>query len=255
MDELATDDVQGVSRKYRYAGPVEIDRLKAAVVSDPRGRVRANAVTALISCFVLSPRKDTLLPLLVRALDDRDPDVETRAGEGLAAWFLTAPGVRLALSGHLDSLRAAVASKDQIVQAHAIRALQQMGERPPTAGMLAATNGEYRREGIEQAKVTGDASVVPLLIQISKIDPELVIRMEAVPVAAHLASPATRDTFLAALIDRGEPSHVAEAAIQAAVETGAVAVVPQLRHIVADQKHDDLASAAIAALQALQGRH
>ena len=255
MDELATDDVQGVGRRYQYAGQPEIDNLRAALRSDQRGRVRANAVTALVSCFVFSPRKDELLPLLLRALEDRDPDVETRAAEGLAVSFLTAPDVRPALARHVASLRVAVASKDEIVQTHAIAALQQMGERPPTAGMLGAVNGEYRREGIEQAKATNDASVVPLLVQIAKADPEEVIRMEAVPVAARLAPPATRDAFLAALIDGAQPDHVVEAAIQAAVDTGAVAVAPQLRQIASDRKSGRTAAAAVAALQAFEGKH
>jgi len=255
MDELATDDVQGVGRKYRYAGPVEIDRLKAALRSDPRGRVRANAVTALVSRFVLSPRKEDLLPLLLRALDDQDPDVETRAADGLAAWFLNDPGVGPALAKHGESLRAAVSSKDHIVQSHAISALKGMGERPPTAALLAASGGTDRREGIEQAKATNDTSAVPLLIQIAKTDPEEVIRMEAVPVAARLAPPATRDALLAALLDGAQPAHVVEAAIQAAVDTGAVAVVPQLRRIVSEQKQGHFATVAAAALQALEGKH
>jgi hypothetical protein len=205
MDDLVTDDVQGVGRKYRHAGPIEMDRLKAALRSDPRGRVRANAVTALISRLVFSPRADELLPLLLRALDDGDPDVETRAAEGLAASFLSAPDVRPALARHADSLRAAVSSKDNIVQTHAVLALQGMGERPPTAALLAAISWANRRVGIEQAQATNDASVAPLLIQIGKSDPEVVIRMEAVPVAARLASPAARDAFLAALIGGADP--------------------------------------------------
>jgi len=255
MDELATDDVQGVGRKYRYAGPPEIDRLKEALRSDPRGRVRANAVTALVSRFALTPRKEELLSILLRAVEDRDPDVESRAADSLAAWFLHDPGVRSALERHTDSLRASVASKDHIVQSHAITALQQMGLRPPATGMLTSMNGEYRREGIEQVKATNDTAMIPLLIQIAKTDPELVIRMEAVPVAAHLAPPATRDAFLSALLDPAQPPEVVEAAIQAAVDTGAVAVIPQLRQIVSEQKQGHFATVAAAALQALEGKH
>jgi len=254
MDDLMTEDVQGVGRKYRYAGPVEIDRLTDALRSDPRGRVRANAVTALVGHFVLSPHKDDVLPTLLRALEDRDPDVETRAADGLAGWFLNDPGVRPALDRHLDSLRAAVASKDHIVQTHAISSLQYMGLRPPIAGMLSAINGGHRREGIEQAQATNDASAAPLLIQIAKSDPEVVIRMEAVPVAARLASPAARDAFLAALLDDADPDVVLEA-IKAAVETGAVAVVPQLRKVVSERKSGNIAAAAMVALQALEAKH
>jgi HEAT repeat protein len=255
MDELATDDVQAVGRKYRYAGPVEIDRLKEALRSDPRGRVRANAVTALVSGLVLSPRKDDLRPILLRALDDRDPDVETRAADGLANWFLSDPGVGPALTRHVDSLRAAVSAKDHIVQTHAIWALKGMGERPPTAALLGAISSADRRQGIEQAKEIKDTSAVPLLVQIAKSDPELVVRMEAVPVAAQLAPPETRDAFLAALIDGAQPGHVVEAAIRAAADTGAVAVVPRLRQILAEQKSGDTAAAAAAALQTLEAKH
>jgi HEAT repeat protein len=256
MDDLATDDVQGVGRKYRYVSQYVIDNLERVLRSDPRGRVRANAVTALVSGCARVSCSDKVLPSLLRALEDRDPDVETRAADGLAGFYLHVPGVRPALARHVVSLRAAVSSRDFIVASHAISALKEMGERPPTGALLVAVGPSYREDGIEQAGATNDASVAPLLIQIAKADPEENLRTEAVPVAARLAAPAARDALLAALIDPAQPDHVVRAAIQAAVDTGAVAVAPQLREIVlADPAGRRSGAVALQALQALETKH
>jgi hypothetical protein len=61
-----------------------------------------------------------------------------------------------------------------------------------------------------------DRSAAPLLIELARTDPEVLVRIEAIPVAAALATPDMRDPFLDALVaDRDD--HVAAAAIQAPV--------------------------------------
>src|SRR6185369_11608699 len=140
MDDLATDDVQGVARRYRDIGPSAVDKLVKAMRGDSRGRVRANAVTALADVLYHAGRIGDARPYLLEALRDQDPDVVARAADSLAGWLIGEPGVREALARRVPVLREAAGSPDVIVQLHAVTALQQMGEQPPVAGMLAASN-------------------------------------------------------------------------------------------------------------------
>ena len=249
MDDLATDDVQGVARRYRDIGPSAVDKLVKAMRGDSRGRVRANAVTALADVLYHAGRIGDARPYLLEALRDQDPDVVARAADSLAGWLIGEPGVREALARRVPVLREAAGSPDVIVQLHAVTALQQMGEQPPVAGMLAASNAGLRQQGIDQAAKTRDAAAVPRLIELARHDPETFIRVAAIPVAAQLASPEVRDSFLAPLVDDAKTS-VANAAIRAAGATGAVALAPRLRAIAAEPM-GQRTNAAIVALAAL----
>ena len=247
VDDLMTDDVQGVARRHRYLG---LDAVIAAVRADPRPRVRANAVTVILDAMYFNGRLDDARGYLLDALSDPSPDVEARAADGLAGWFLEDASVKTALRQHVASLGEAATNPDPIVQAHAISALEKMGERPPPAAILAASNSAIRRRGIEQAMVARDASAVPLLIRLAHDDPEVVVRLEAIPVVAALASPDVRDAFLLTFID-GEENHLANEAIKAAGDTRATALVERLRAIVARHEAQRTGS-AIAALAALR---
>lgn len=250
MDDLATDDVQGVARKYHAQGLGAVDDLVIALRGDPRTRVRANAVTALLAVMVQSGRARDALPHLLEALGDRDRDVESRAADGLAGWFIDEAGVREALAGHVQSLRDATGSSDPIVQAHAMSALEKMGERPPSGSILTADNAAIRRRGIAQAAAAGDVAAVPRLIKLANGDPEEVVRMEAIPVAAALAPPDVRDPFLAALIE-GPSGAVANVAIRAAGESGAIGLDERLREILQGPA-GDRTDAAVVALRKLK---
>lgn len=252
VDDLATDDVQGVGRAYRSEGPGAVDKLVAALRGDSRPRVRANAVTALLAIYVPSGAQEDARRYLLDALGDPDYDVQSRAAEGLAAHLIHEPGVREALTKHLPSLRAAAASPDHIVQAHAIGALEKMGERPPATAILTAHSSAIRRRGIEQAANARDAAAVPLLIEIALHDPEVVARMEAIPVAAQLASPEVRDAFLGPLIDDPEDA-IANTASTAAGETGAVNIAERLRKVLA-APGGGRTNSAIVALAALKDK-
>ncbi|HEY2737095.1 MAG TPA: HEAT repeat domain-containing protein [Thermoanaerobaculia bacterium] len=212
--------------------------------------MRANAVTALLAILAPGDRKREALPSLLAALGDPESDVETRAADGLAGWFLDEAGVGDALTARVPSLRAATGSPDPIVQAHAISALEKMGEPPPAASILAAHNAAIRRRGIAQAAAARDVAAVPLLIELANCDPEEVVRMEAIPVAAALAAPDARDAFLASLID-GPSDTLANVAIRAAGETGATGLGERLRRILASPSGDRTA-AAVAAANALK---
>jgi HEAT repeat protein len=249
VDDLDTDNVQGVARAYRAQGLAVVDRVVAALRTDPRPRVRANAVTVLLDVYYFNNEKDKAQPYLMEALGDPSPDVVSRAADGLAGLFLDDPAVKTALSAHADALRAATSSSDPIVQAHAVSALEKMGDRPPAESMLRASSSGLRRRGIAQASAAGDRSAVPLLMELARTDPELVVRMEAIPVAAALAAPDVRDPFLDALV--ADPDdHVAAVAIQAAGATKAVALAKKIEAIVA-RPEGELTEAAVTALAAL----
>lgn len=249
VDDLETDDVQGVARKYRALGLAVVDRVVAAMRGDPRPRVRANAVTVILDVCYFHEQKEKARPYLLEALADPDPDVLARAADGLAGFFLDDPEVKTSLSLRVPALRAATSSSDQIVQAHAASALEKMGERPPAGGMLRASSSALRRRGIEQALAARDQSAVPVLVELARADPEVLVRMEAVPVVAELAAPDVRDSLLGQLI--GDPEgHVADAAIRAAGVTKAVALANKLEVIVAspEGEHTNVAVIALTAM-------
>ncbi len=79
---------------------------------------------------------------MLEALADPDADVLARAGDALAGFFLGDSKVKEALSQQAQALRAATSSPDLIVQAHAVSALEKMGERPPAESMLRARTSE-----------------------------------------------------------------------------------------------------------------
>jgi HEAT repeat protein len=217
--------------------------------SDPRPRVRANAVTVLLDVFYFHQEKAKARPYLVEALADPDPDVESRAADGLAGWFLDEADIKTAVSAHVKSLRAASSSPDPIIQAHAISALEKLGERPPASSMLRATNSAIRRRGIAQALDTRDLTAVPTLVQLARTDPETVVRLEAIPVVAELTAPDVRDGLLGDLL--GDPEDgVASAAIRAAGTTGATALAPKIQAILA-APGGNRTDAAVAALGSL----
>lgn len=249
VDDLETDNVQGIARKYRAQGLAVVDRVVSAMRGDPRPRVRANAVTILLDLYYFTRQKDKARPYLVEALADPDPDVESRAADALAGWFLEDAAVKTALSAHSKTLRTATSSADPIIQAHAISALEKMGERPPAASTLRATSSAIRRRGIAQALEARDLMAVPTLVELARTDPEPVVRMEAIPVVAELAAPDVRDPLLGDLI--GDPSDgVAIAAIQAAGVAHATALAPKIEKILAAPEGNRTA-AAVAALAAL----
>jgi HEAT repeat protein len=249
VDDLDTDNVQGVARAYRAGGRAVVDRMAAAMRSDPRPRVRANAVTVLLDVFYFHDEKDKARPYLLEALGDPSPDVVSRAADGLAGVFPDDAAVKTALSAQIDALRAATLSPDPIVQAHAMSALQKMGERPPLESMLRASSSGLRRQGIEQAAAASERSVAPLLIELARTDPEVLVRSEAVPVAAQLATPEQRDSFLDALVTDPE-DLVAVAAIKAAGATKAVSLAKKIEAILA-MPEGNRTEAAVTALGAL----
>lgn len=249
VDDLDTDNVQGIARKYRAEGLVVVDRVAAAMRADARPRVRANAVTVLLDVFYFNQQLANARPYMLEALADPSPDVMSRAADGLAGWFLDDPAVKTALAAHTESLRAATSSSDPIVQAHAVSALEKMGERPPAESMLRASNSAIRRRGIAQALAAHDLTAVPALVDLARGDPESVVRMEAIPVVAELAAPDVRDALLGDLL--GDPSNgVANAAVKAIGDTQAAALASKLEAILATPEGDRTA-AAIAALAAL----
>ncbi len=249
VDDLETNDVQGVARKYRGIGLMILDRFVAAVRTDPRPRVRANAVTVILDTCYFGGQLDRARPFLLEALADPDPDVVARAADALAGWFLDDASVKAALSARVPALRAATSSSDSIVQAHAVSALEKMGERPPAENMLRASSSALRRRGIEQAATARDLTAVSLLVELARHDPEVVVRMEAIPVAAELAAPDVRDPLLADLV--GDPDdNVANAAIKAAGVLRAAAVQAKLEAIVAAPE-GNRTGAAIDALAAI----
>jgi HEAT repeat protein len=249
VDDLDTDNVQGIARKYRAQGLVVVDRVVAALRTDARPRVRANAVTVLLDVFYFHQQLPSARPYLLEALGDPSPDVLSRAADGLAGWFLDDPAVKTALAAHVETLRAASSSSDPIVQAHAVSALEKMGERPPAESVLRASSSAIRRRGIAQALAAHDLTAVPALVDLSRGDPEPVVRIEAIPVAAELAAPDVRDSLLGDLV--GDPSDgAANAAIKAAGDTQAAALAPKLEAILATSEGNRTA-AAIAALAAL----
>ena len=248
-DDLETNDVQGIARKYRGIGLDILDRFVAAVRSDPRPRVRANAVTVILDTCYFGRQLERARPYLLEALADPDPDVLARAGDALAGFFFGDAKVKEALSQHAQALRAATSSSDSIVQAHAVSALEKMGERPPAASMLSASSSGLRRRGIEQASKAHDLSAAPLLITLARTDPEVVVRMEAIPVAAELAARDVRDQFLGELI--ADPDdHVGAAAIEAAGATKATALAKKIEAVLAAPE-GNRTEAAITALAAL----
>jgi len=249
VDDLDTDDVQGIARKYRAQGLAVVDRVVAAMRSDARPRVRANAATVLLDLFYFGGQKDTARPYLLEALGDPSPDVVSRAADGLAGWFLEDPAVKTALTAHAEALRTAASSSDPIVQAHAVSALEKMGERPPSASMLRAANSAIRRRGIAQALEAHDLTAVPALVDLARGDPDVVVRMEAIPVAAALAAPDVRDALLGDLV--ADPDDgVAGAAIKAAGDAGAATLASRIEPILAAPEGNRTA-AAVAALGAL----
>jgi HEAT repeat protein len=230
VDDLETDNVQGIARKYRGFGTVVLDRMVTAMRSDPRPRVRANAVTVILDTCFFGKELARARPYLLEALADPDPDVLARAADALAGSFLDDQQVKAALSQRIPALRAATSSKDAIVQAHAVSALENMGERPPGESMLRASSSGLRRRGIEQASKAQDRASVPLLVDLARHDPEVLVRMEAVPVIAALASQDIRDPLLNELVD--DPSDiVAIAAIKAVGAARAAVVQPKLEAI------------------------
>jgi len=88
VDDLATDNIRDITRKYRPLGLEVVDVMASAIKSDPRPRVRANAVSILFDACYFAGHADTALPYLLQALGDPDADVETRAADVLAGWFL-----------------------------------------------------------------------------------------------------------------------------------------------------------------------
>jgi HEAT repeat protein len=249
VDDLDTDNVQGIARKYRAQGLDVVDRVVAAMRSDPRPRVRANAVTVLLDVFYFNGQLPKARSYLVEALGDPAPDVLSRAADGLAGWFLDDSAVKTALAAHVDALRSATSSADPIVQAHAVSALEKMGERPPAESMLRSSNSAIRRRGIAQALEAHDLTAAPALADLARSDPEIVVRMEAIPVAAELATPDVRDALLGDLV--ADPSDgVANAAIKAAGDTRAAALASKLEAILAAPEGNRTA-AAVAALAAL----
>lgn len=248
-DDLETNDVQGIARKYRGIGIDILDRFVAAVRTDPRPRVRANAVTVILDACYFGRQLERARPYLLEALADPDPDVLARAGDALAGAYVGDPKVKEALSQHAEALRAATSSSDSIVQAHAVSALEKMGERPPAASMLRSSSSGLRRRGIEQASKAHDLSAAPMLIALARTDPEVVVRMEAIPVAAELAARDVRDQFLGELI--ADPDdHVGAAAIQAAGATKASALAKKIEAVLAAHggNRTEAAITAIAAL-------
>jgi len=230
VDDLETDNVQGIARKYRGFGTTVLDRMVTAMRGDPRPRVRANAVTIIFDICFFGKELARARPYLLEALADSDPDVLARAADALAGSFLDDPTVKTALSQRAPALRAATSSKDSIVQAHAVSALENMGERPAAESMLRASSSALRRRGIEQAAKAQDRSAVALLVELARHDPEALVRLEAIPVIAELASPDVRDPLLNELV--GDPNDiVAIAAIKAAGNARVSVVQPKLEAI------------------------
>lgn len=249
VDDLETNNVQGVARKYRGIGLELLDRFVAAVHSDPRPRVRANAVTVILDTCYFGGQLERARAVLLDALGDPDPGVVARAGDALAGFFLGDSKIKDALAQHTQALRAATSSSDSIVQAHAVSALEKMGERPPAASMLRASSSGLRRRGIEQASKAHDLSAASLLVALARTDPEVVVRMEAIPVAAELAARDVRDQFLGELI--ADPDdNVGAVAIQAAGSTKAAALTKKIEAILATPE-GNRTEAAITALAAL----
>jgi hypothetical protein len=90
---------------------------------------------------------------------------------------------------------------------------------------------------------------VPTLIELARTDPEVVVRMEAIPAAAELAAPDVRDSLLGELF--ADPSDaVANVAIRTAGTVRAAALAPRLETILTapEGARTDAAMAAIAAL-------
>ncbi|HMG52672.1 MAG TPA: HEAT repeat domain-containing protein [Kofleriaceae bacterium] len=249
VDDLATDNIRDITRKYRPLGLDVVDVMVAAMRGDPRPRVRANAVSIVFDACYFAGHLDTALPYLLEALGDPDPDVESRAADVLAGWYLDHSGVRTAVTEHVPRLNAATSSTDRIVQAHAVSALEKLGQRPPAASMLHAQNGAIRQRGVTQALAAHDVEAVPLLVELARTDPELVVRVDAIAAVAELAAAGVRDPLLAALFD--DPSDpVAAAAMRAAGTAKAAALAGDLRRVLTapENNRTDTAIAALTAL-------
>jgi HEAT repeat protein len=211
--------------------------------------VRANAVTIIFDTSYFGGQMERARPYLLEALADPDPDVVARAADALAGWFLDDAEVKATLSTYVPVLRTATASVDSITQAHAVSALEKMGARPPAESMLRSSNAGLRRRGIEQAAKAQDLSAASMLITIARTDPVLVIRMEAIPVAAELAAPDVRDQFLGELIESTD-DDVGAAAIRAAGATRATALAKKIEAVLSAVE-GNRTGAAITALAAL----
>ena len=252
MDDLATDNIRDITRKYRPIGLAVVDPMAEAIHSDPRPRVRANAVSILFDACYFAGHINVALPYLLEALRDADPDVEVRAADVLAGWYLDRPGVRATVMEHVTHLTAATGSPDRIIQAHAVSALEKLGQRPPAASMLRAYNGAIRQRGVAQAVAAHDVDAVPLLVELARSDPDLSVRVDALAALAELASPSVRDPLLAASFNDASDT-VAAAAIRAAGSAKASGLLPDLRRVLGAPENNRT-DAAIVALTALMDR-
>lgn len=250
VDDLATDNVRDLTRKYRPLGLSNVEPMAAAILSDPRPRVRANAVSVLFDASYFAGHLEAALPSLLLALDDPHPDVTSRAADALAGWYRDHDGVRAALQAHIEHIRAATASSDAITQAHAVSALEKLGERPPVASILRAQNPAIRQRGVAQTVAAHDLDAVPILAELASTDPDAGVRLDAVRAVGELAVPRVRDPLLAGLFN--DPSSpVADAAIRVAGSAQATALIPLLRQLLVAPL-DNRTDAAIVALTALR---
>lgn len=251
QDDLDTDDVQGVARRYRAIGRRAVPALVKAMRQDRRPRVRANAVTALDDVLYHesggreSPEARTYL---LEALRDPDPGVVARAAAALSARVPRDGEVRQALLGVRAVLAEATRSRDRIAQRHATLALGALSERPSAEGLLRSTDAELRRQGI--AAAAQDPAALPALLEVARRDPDALVRLEAIPVAARLAPAAERDALLRELLADPE-STLAGAAATAAGAQGATALASVLREILR-QPADLRLVPALGALGALR---
>jgi len=249
VDDLATDNIRDITRKYRPLGLEVVDVMASAIKSDPRPRVRANAVSILFDACYFAGHADTALPYLLQALGDPDADVETRAADVLAGWFLDHSDVRSVVTAHIPRLTAATSSPDRIIQSHAVSALEKLGQRPPAASVLRAQNAAIRQQGVAAALAAHDVDAVPLLVELAKGDPEVGVRVDAIAAVAELAAPAVRDPLLGALFDDAS-DPVADAAMRAAGTAKASGLADKLRRSLAAAENNRT-DAAIVALTAL----
>jgi len=248
VDDLQTDNVRDVTRKYRPFGVAVVETM-AAAQKDPRPRVRANAVSILFDACWFAGRPDVALQHLLRALDDPEADVVSRAADALAGFYLDERGVRAAVEAHAPRLRAATSSPDPITQAHAVSALEKLGERPPAESVLRAQNGAIRRRGVAQALAAHDVAALPSLVELARRDPDRGVRLDAIAAVGELAAPPVRDPLLSSLFADPDDA-IADAALRAAAASHATALAADVRRVAAapECNRTDAALVALAAL-------
>ncbi|HEX4417326.1 MAG TPA: HEAT repeat domain-containing protein [Kofleriaceae bacterium] len=260
-NDLDTDDVGAVRQHYStidHAGADTMATLERALESDPRVRVRANAVTALdalpiMDLFgkgVFDQNRRDIRRYLIRALDDDAPAVQVRAGAALAVHDLDDDAARAALHKHEPQLRAAVANLDDRVADDALQALTTMNVSLPLEALLHARSERLREAGLDHAGLEPDPAAVPLLVQVASVDPVPRLRQRALEVlAARYHGPEVTKLFDRLLDD--DDDEISAAAARAIARAGDSSLAPHLRQVIAHPAGNVRTVAAIRALAKL----